>query len=202
MSRKLPLVCFLLVASVSPGQAAQGPAFDCSKAAGSVEKLICKDESLAALDRKLDVTFKAAVKKLHGVADADSAIGKLKAYQRGWIKGRNECWKSDDLRSCVVDEYRHRIAELQAEYLLLKVSKPVFYECNGNPADEIVATFVHSDPPSVRLERGDTTAIGILSKSGSGSRYDADFGIVFWIKGNEARTEWPQGNAFNCRVRK
>ena len=33
---------------------AKGPTFDCAKAQGEVEQLICKDEGLAALDQKLD----------------------------------------------------------------------------------------------------------------------------------------------------
>ena len=37
----------------------------------------------------------------------------LKAEQRGWIKGRNDCWKSDDMRGCVANEYRYRINELK-----------------------------------------------------------------------------------------
>lgn len=37
----------------------------------------------------------------------------LKAEQRGWIKGRNDCWRSDDMRGCVAGEYRLRINELK-----------------------------------------------------------------------------------------
>jgi uncharacterized protein len=40
-----------------------GLAFDCAKATGEVEKLICTDEGLAALDRKLDGVYKAALAK-------------------------------------------------------------------------------------------------------------------------------------------
>ncbi len=42
---------------------AEGPAFDCAKAQGEVEQLVCKDEGLAALDRKLDGVYKAAQAK-------------------------------------------------------------------------------------------------------------------------------------------
>jgi uncharacterized protein len=40
----------------------------------------------------------------------------LKAHQRGWIKGRNECWKADDEKKCMADEYRLRIKELKEKY--------------------------------------------------------------------------------------
>jgi membrane-bound inhibitor of C-type lysozyme len=43
---------------------------------------------------------------------------------------------------------------------------------------------------------------GILSPSGSGARYDADFGVFFWVQGDEAQVAWPQENEFNCVVRK
>jgi membrane-bound inhibitor of C-type lysozyme len=42
---------------------ARGPAFDCAKATGEVEKLVCTDEGLAALDRKLDGVYNAALAK-------------------------------------------------------------------------------------------------------------------------------------------
>ena len=40
----------------------------------------------------------------------------LKAVQRGWVKGRNECWKSTDPISCIKGEYQLRINELQKIY--------------------------------------------------------------------------------------
>lgn len=42
---------------------AAGPAFDCAKALGEVETLICKDAGLAVLDRTLDGVSKAALAK-------------------------------------------------------------------------------------------------------------------------------------------
>ena len=53
----------LLALAAAPERAraqAKGPAFDCAKAQGEVQQLVCKDEGLAALDRKLDEVYKAA----------------------------------------------------------------------------------------------------------------------------------------------
>jgi uncharacterized protein len=187
----------------SPALAQSGPAFDCSKAEHEIESLICQDGELAAKDRELAEVYKQAIATLEKVdAGGPEAIQELKTYQRGWIGGRNECWKAEDKRQCTADFYDRRIAELQAKYFLVEGGAPVFYTCNGNPADEIVATFIPTEPPSVRLERGDTTKVGILSPSGSGARYDADFRVFFWVKGDEARVAWPQENEFNCVVRK
>lgn len=190
-----------LLAGPALGQS--GPAFDCSKAEHEIETLICQDEDLAAKDRKLAEVYKQAIAALEKVdAGGPEAISELKAMQRGWIGGRNDCWKADDKRQCTADLYDRRIAELQAKYFLVEGGAPVFYTCNGNPADEIVATFIPTNPPSVRLERGDTTKVGILSPSASGSRYDADFGVYFWTKDDEAQVAWPQETEFNRVVRK
>ncbi len=61
---------------------AQGPTFDCAKAQGQVQKLICSDVSLAALDRKLDEVNKAASAKAQG-----KLLTQLRTEQRGWVKG-------------------------------------------------------------------------------------------------------------------
>lgn len=189
-----------LLAGPAFGQS--GPAFDCSKAEHEIETLICQDEDLAAKDRKLAEVYKQAIAALEKVdAGGPEAISELKAMQRGWIGGRNDCWKADDKRQCTADLYDRRVAELQAKYFLVEGGAPVFYTCNGNPAGEIVATFIPTNPPSVRLERGDTTKVGILSPSASGSRYDADFGVYFWTKDDEAQVAWPQETEFNCMVR-
>jgi|GEM_PF-564069 len=178
------------------------PAFDCSKAQSSAEKLICSNDDLAALDRELAGVYEDAVGKVKSLeAGAEEELSRLKALQRGWVTGRDECWKGEDELSCIRSVYERRIAELTARYQLIEGQAPVFYTCNGNPADEIVATFYPTDPPSARLERGDSTEIVVQGLSGSGARYEGDFGIVFWIKGDEATVDWPQGTSFDCKVR-
>ncbi len=191
---------FMLMGTASFA-AAEGPAFDCAKASGEIETLICDDAGLAALDHELAEVYAASLDKLKGVADEEDAVRSLKAHQRGWIKGRNDCWKAEDKRRCTEDAYKTRIAELRARYALVPGGEPVFYTCNGNPADEILATFYPTDPQAVRLERGDSQVIALQARSGSGVRYVADFGIVFWGHHGEARVEWPQGTEFTCTAR-
>ena len=202
MRHGLSATAFALSLLAAPILAAAGPTFDCSKASGEIEKLICSDAALAALDRRMKETFDAAVAALEKSADREPATKRLRAVQRGWIKGRNDCWKGDDERQCTEDAYETRIAELEARYMLLEGSKPVFFECEGNPANEIVATFYRGARPSVRLERGDQVAVGVQVRSASGARYEAEFGTTFWTKGDEAQVEWPQGNRFTCKVRR
>ncbi|MBV5275080.1 MAG: DUF1311 domain-containing protein [Lamprocystis purpurea] len=87
---------------------AANPSFPCSKASHEVEGLICKDAELAALDHSLANLYSVVLK--HTPANEQKL---LKAEQRGWIKGRNDCWKSSDQRGCVKASYEERIRELK-----------------------------------------------------------------------------------------
>lgn len=201
MGRLAGSLVVALAAATATGASAVAPSFDCAAAEGAVEEMICADAELAALDRKMDQVYRQSVAAITGMDAPGDALPELRAYQRGWTKGRNDCWKATDQRACVVDSYRRRISSLQAAWNLAPHDAPIFYICNGNPADEIVATFYESELPAVRLERGDSVEIAVLQPSGSGSRYEGGFGISFWIKSNEARVNWPEGNRFTCRVR-
>ncbi len=198
--RTLPVALLALVTLMSaPGAGraqAKGPAFDCTKAQGEVETLICKDEALAALDRKLDEVYKAALAKAR-----DDVPQLLKTEQRGWVKGRNECWKAKDgthltaswqakdVRECVEGSYRMRTSELQATMRLVPPKGPVFFACENNPANEVVATFFETDPPTARLERGDRSVTVWLVPAGSGAKYEGQ-NVEFWSKGKEAAVTW------------
>lgn len=97
-----------LAMAAPPAASAANPSFDCAKASHEVEELICKDAELAGLDRSLA--------NLYGIVMKNTSANEqkmLKAEQRGWVKGRNDCWKSDDQRGCVKREYETRISELK-----------------------------------------------------------------------------------------
>ena len=165
-----------------------GPSYACDKVKfGSIEAMICEDTELSALDRKLSGVYAAASKK---------AINEhpplLKAEQRGWIKGRNGCWKSDDKRGCVQDEYQFRIAELQARYRLVPGNGPIRFTCEDNPANEVVATFFQTDPPTMIAERGDSVSLMYLQPSGSGAKYQGR-NETFWEHHGEALITWGYG---------
>jgi uncharacterized protein len=168
---------------------AEGPSFDCGKVeAGSIEEMVCKDKELSALDRKLSEVYAAASRKA-----VNEQPPLLKAEQRGWVKGRNDCWKSDDKRKCVADEYRLRIAELQARYRLVPGNGPVTYFCDGDPRNEVIATFFQTDPPTLIAERGDQVSLMYLQPSGSGSKYQGR-NETLWEKAGEAVITWGYGS--------
>ena len=106
----MPVATLVALVAATPVARAQakGPSFDCAKAEGEVQQLVCKDEGLAALDRKLDEVYKAARAKA-----TKEKPPVLVAEQRGWVKGRDDCWKAEDLRDCVAREYGARIDELK-----------------------------------------------------------------------------------------
>ena len=186
----------LVSAAPSARAQAKGPAFDCSKAAGEVQQLVCKDEGLAALDRKLDEVYKAARAKA-----TNEVPPVLVAEQRGWVKGRDDCWKArggtptfftaswhvDGVRECVEGTYRVRISELQAKYRLVPPKGPVAFLCDDR--SEVVATFFDTDPPTARLERGDQSVTAWLVPAASGSKYEGP-NVEFWTKGKEATATW------------
>lgn len=164
------------------------PSFPCgSVQPGSIEAMVCADAELAALDRKLAEVFAAASKK---------AINEhppfLKAEQRGWIKGRNDCWKSNNQRECVQEAYSHRIIELQARYRLVRFNGPYRFVCDGDPGNEVVTTFFQTEPPTLIAERGDETSFMIVQPSGSGTRYMGR-NETFWEHQGEALITWGYG---------
>lgn len=175
---------------------AQGPTFDCAKAKGEVEGLICSDVELAALDRKLDEVYKAATAKAAGKLGTQ-----LRAEQRGWVKGRNDCWKAngqqtwitatwtvDTVKGCIAAQSRLRISELQSVWRLVP-PKTVFYVCQNNPANEVVVSFFETDPATIRLERGDRTVTMWLVGAASTGTYEGR-NVNLLHKGNEVKVNW------------
>ncbi len=104
---------------------ANQPSFDCSKVKkDSSEGLICSSDELMDLDNELAAVYKQALPK----ATKDDM---LKAHQRGWIKGRNDCWKADDEKKCMADEYTLRIKELKEKYALSGIQDRSGSSSNG-----------------------------------------------------------------------
>lgn len=191
----------VVILSATPAAAQDGPSFDCSRAQSSAEELVCSDPDLARLDRLVAARYEAAVAAARGLdAGSEQAEGLLRAEQRGWIGGRDECWKAGDLRDCVEAAYLTREGQLVGRYLLEEPSAIATWACGGNPANEVVTYFFDTTLPSVRIEHGDSVDTGTLVRTASGSRYEASFGRSIWIKGDDAtyRTADPEGATLSC----
>ena len=126
-------------------------------------------------------------------------FGKLIAAteQRGWIKGRNDCWKADDKKGCAKTEYQRRIAELQAHYQLVESIGPIRFQCGDSPADELIVTFYESDSPTLIAERGDSVSLMYQVPAASGSKYEGR-NESFWEHQGEASVDF-FGNKLSCK---
>ncbi len=198
MLRSLTLSVIILA---SPAMSENAPSFDCAKAESSAETLICENTELAQLDRRIAARYAAAVKAIRELDTGSSQAEKdLRATQRGWIKGRDECWKSDDPTDCIRASYLRREGELVGQWLLEEPSAIVIWTCDGNPANEVVTYFFDTEAPSVRFERGDTIDTGQLVPTASGSAYEGSFGRSIWTKGDEAtyKDPDPNGQSYSC----
>lgn len=192
----------VLCVALLPAWAQDGPSFDCARASGMAEELVCSDPDLAALDLRIAAVFDAALERARGLeAGAAEAEAELRTIQRGWIKGRDDCWKeAEQARACVEAAYLQREAELVATWFLRDPVSTVVWTCGGNPADEVVTFFFDTPLPSVRFERGDSIDVGVLTPTASGARYDGSFGRFIWIKGDDAlyRDPDPDGTERAC----
>ncbi len=193
-----PRLVYIAVSLMATAVAAAGqspsPRFDCSKASGEVEKLICADARLAALDRQMAEVYEKAIK---GWPAAE--IGKQKALQRGWIKGRNDCWKADDKRVCIEDSYRTRTVEIRIQSGQLMAPAPVGYQCKGEEHKPFMVTFYReTDPPSAVITFGDDQMIAFAAPAGSGAKYTAA-NVEFWEHHGDATVDW-FGKKLECKA--
>ncbi len=194
--RRLVAAAGLMLAAGAAG-AQERPSFDCAKAESSAETLVCADAGLAALDREVARLYALAAEGPHMTAEEKQI---LVATQRGWVKGRDDCWKADDLRTCVAAEYVSRIAGLRQSYADARSDDaagvslgPFVAECPG--LDAVVGVvFVNADPGAVYLAWRDRVAVLPQAVSASGARYAAtlaDGDYLFWNKGDTAQFEAP-----------
>ncbi|MEF9979306.1 MAG: MliC family protein [Thermomonas sp.] len=165
------------------------PSFDCNTSPGEFEQMVCKDPALAALDRQLADTFAQALAKA-----SDKAT--LQSTERGWIKGRDECWKADDKPACVREAYIERIIDLRIQHGLVVIPSAVEFRCDDN-SKPFTATFYNDEPRAAVLTWGNDQAIVPAAPSASGARYAAD-GVEFWEHQGEAKVDF-FGNKLTCK---
>lgn len=166
---------------------------DCTAATGDIAILVCGDTGLLSLDKKLATVY----------LEAEARQGNpppvlFTAEQRGWIKGRDDCWKSTSQRACLDSAYTLRIAELQATNLLVTTRGPVIYSCPrpDGSRDEIVAMYAQTEPRTVVLQKGDRSIVAYgAGSSGAGIYRGPD--VTFRVKGAEAQVTW-FGTATTC----
>jgi uncharacterized protein len=156
-------------------------------APGSIEGLTCRRASLATLDLQLAALYQQARAKA-----GTERPPVLAAEQRGWLRGRNDCWKAgegDDARAaCVAESYRQRILELQTRYRLVPVDATARWRCSDG-SEVVMSYFNATQPPSLIAERGDQTSLMTRQPAASGTRY-AGRNESFSEHQGEARVVW------------
>lgn len=199
------VIAALLASASSAGHAAD-PSFDCTKAESDAENAVCASEALAELDVETARLYQLAVAGVSG-----ARLDELKAMQRGWIKGRDECWKSSlDLSTCVANEYAFRIMDLRTGYANARSDDasgislgPKVLDCDGFDA-AVGVVFVNGQAPMAVLKWRDRAVALSGVPSGSGAKYESKAGLdgaaSLVTKGSEAIFTPPGGAQLSCRI--
>lgn len=103
-TKPLLLVCAFGVFLFATAPRAMAASFDCSKASGTAETLICEDARTSTLDSKLQQAYKAAL-----AAVASSSKKTLIEEQRHWIRYTRDVCQDE---ACLQQVYTARIAVL------------------------------------------------------------------------------------------
>ena len=152
-------------ASASKPEAAPATpgAIDCTQADGEGEKAVCADPELRALDTRLAELYQRAL------SESGSDTATLETEQRGWVAGRDDCWKESDVHQCVLEAYQTRLVELQIKDV--DVPATVEYRCGDNTTPVSAVFYNDIDPSAMVLTVGRDRAILIQQPTGSGIRY-------------------------------
>ena len=176
--------------------AAQGtaPSINCARAASAVEEMVCRDGALASLDRKLVEVYATASK----TATSDQK-NRLAADQQRWLRERDACGKSSDKTACTKELYLQRIADLQAQFKLVRSHGPFHFVCNGDPGNVLVAQYFDTDPATARFAHDGRAVTAFIQRSGSGARYGGP-NVSYWEHQGEASVVW-FGRTMKCATR-
>ena len=152
---KLLLIVTSLLATAQLQAAAADNQINCqAKDQGTVDQLICSDPELLKQDQQLAEVYQQALLKA-----ANEKPPLLKAEQRGWVKGKADCWKEEDKKACASALYTQRIAELQARYELMPNSKKLLLSCDNNPANEVSLRYYPTTPATLIADYGDQVSL-------------------------------------------
>lgn len=173
----------------TPGTSFQKTSFDCAKASGPVENLICTDAELAGMDRKLADEYQKVLK-------AVSDKGALESSQRAWIAGRNDCSKAKDMRSCVVEAYQHRTVELVIADPSHQPALAVSYRCPTQTKNFTMQFYNNEKPQAALLTLGSEQAVLFRQTMGSGIKYTRP-GVEYAEHQGEVNVDF-RGDKFTC----
>ncbi|WP_183309165.1 MliC family protein [Croceicoccus naphthovorans] len=193
-------------AAPADDEATVAPSFDCAQSDSKATDLVCDTPMLARMDNELQRLYALAES---GTYTSEDRLQELTAMQRGWIKGRDDCWKADDLMQCVTASYAMRIHELRQGFFDSRQQDekgisngPLALACVG--ADYGVSvTFIQADPGVAFLQWLDQSVALVQVPSGSGVKYEGSNyagAAQLFAKGDDAMFTPPGGTEMTCRV--
>ncbi|MFN0318221.1 MAG: lysozyme inhibitor LprI family protein [Burkholderiales bacterium] len=148
--------CALLWAALSAGQQAlaQEIPLDCARPESWAEQTICSDNELTEIHVRVQRAYEEKRRQL-----GEGAQAELVSYQRGWLRGREECRTAGDAApalSCLKDLYGARLSQLSnaQERATVPPSDPTLIACRGDG----VSWAMELGASSARL-RTDTTQV-------------------------------------------
>jgi uncharacterized protein len=174
------LACLAVVLAAPPALFAANPSFDCDKADGAVETLLCQNDALADLDRRLTQVYADA---LRAFSDPQRRV-QMKAQEQ-WIRTRDACARAPDIARCVQKSYDVRITVLQVAAGLFPVPDPETWDC-GTAGAVTVRLYDLTQLPAAVVQVGSAPEpIAVKRPGGGGFRYQGTT-LTFRIRGDEA----------------
>jgi uncharacterized protein len=197
-ARGLLLAAALLAAPL----AAAAASFDCAKAGTPVERMVCADPGVSALDERVADAYKAACAR----------DPRVKESQREWLAGtRNKCGST----ACLSQAYTARLealgqagpacavaaAQLVGHWLNVADTADPFEEADftSDKGEQAFVSFVHHAP----FITGTWTLQDCkLHIAGSGDRTDFDYAVTGLAKGRLSLKDDSDGSAVVLRKAK
>jgi uncharacterized protein YecT (DUF1311 family)/uncharacterized protein YraI len=183
-------------ASPPPPPQKIAPSFDCDKAEKNAEKLICADNSLAALDREVARLYKLASDALNAMPGFETLLD----AQRKWLGERNTCFDQD----CLTEMHVRRVHQLRQSYSAARKMEnasrsagPYVLRCEG--LDALVGVTIVTTAPAYAHVEWRNSYLVMKKMAGPGVHYEGNFGDLR-AKGNNATLKLPGGEELSCKL--
>jgi len=173
----------------------QAASFNCQKAATFVEKAVCQNDSLSALDDELNTVFNDA---LNNSADPKG----LKKQEITWLKAkRNRC----QTNACLEKAYKERIVALSNVDSKLESGKAnntgeyIRYDANGKADSHAASITIFSLAKSKVKIEGSSTWVG---DQATGNVHTGEVNGTFDLQGDQVHYQDESGCAFMLLIGK
>lgn len=149
---------------------------NCASPASTVQKTICGDAALEALDAKMVSLYTDASKT------GSTVKNEIAAQQKHWIESREACGTQKDVKACLTAAYTSRNEALARYASKGATMEPVTFTCDDHTT--LTISFVSGARPLARVRQGEQFWTLPQVKSASGARY-AKGNVSIWNKGKD-----------------